>query len=166
MIRDLFRRYKLAILLMALLALNAVRYWHGKHPSETFRRAGRLPGPPGDPAAADSFSGTDPAMRQRIEAALQKMPAEQRKAVEDRIKADRTFFESLRDLPEDQRREKMREHFAQNPPPPDFDPGFPGPGGQEGGGPGSGDPVRLPPPDVRRSMDQEIANSQKNMGGS
>jgi hypothetical protein len=104
-------------------------------------------------------------MRQRMEAALQKMPAEQRKAVEERMKADRAFFESLKDLPEDQRRKKMQEHFAENPPPPGFGPGGPGPGGH-GGDPGNGDPIQLPPPDVRRSMDQQIANSLKQMNGS
>jgi hypothetical protein len=167
MIRDFFRRHRLAILLAALLLLNTVRFWHRKHHPEAFRTASRLPGPPGDPAAANSFPAPDSAMRKRIEAALQKMPEEQRKAVEDRMKADRAFFESLRDLPEDQRREKIQEHFAQNPPPPGFDPGLPGAGGPGGGGdPGNGDPVHLPPPEIRRSMDQQIANSQKQMGGS
>jgi len=167
MTRNLFRRHKLAILLAVLLALNAVIYWHGKHPSKAFPGGWRPPGRPGTAGSADAFPAPDPAMRQRMEAALQKMPQEQRKVVEDRMKADRAFFESLRDLTEDQRRAKMQEHFAENPPPPGFDPGLPGAGGPGGGGdPGSGDPVHLPPPEIRRSMDQQIANSLKQMGGS
>jgi len=174
MIRDLFRRHKLAILLAALLALNAVRYWHGKHASDASRGGGQsfgppgvpgsASGPPGGPGSANPFPEPDPAMRKRVEAALQTMPEEQRKAMEDRMKADRAFFESLRGLPEDQRRKKMEDYFAENPPPSGFGPGAPG-----AGGPGdleSGEPIQLPPPDVRRSMDQQIANSQKPIGGS
>jgi hypothetical protein len=166
MIRNLFRRNKLAILLAVLLALNAVIYWHGKHPSKAFPGGWRSPGPSENADSANAFPAPDPAMRQRMEAALQKMPKEQRKAVEDQMKADRAFFESLRDLTEDQRRAKMQEHFSQNPPPPGFGPGGPGAWGPTGGGPGNGDPVHLPPPEARRSMDQQIANSQKRAGGS
>jgi hypothetical protein len=137
MIQELFRRHKLAMVLAILLALNAFRFWNGK------------------------------AMRQRMEGAWKNLPEEQRTAMQARMQADRAFFESLRELPEDQRREKMREHFDQNPPPPGFDPGFPGGGGPGGGGdPANGDPVHLPSPEIRRSMDQQIANSQKQMGGS
>jgi hypothetical protein len=174
LIRSLFRRHKLAILLALLLTLNAVRFWRAKHSSEATRGVGRpfgppgapgsADGPPGDPGSGNPFPEPDPAMRQRMEAALQKMPEEQRKAFQDRIKADRAFFESLRDLPEGERRKKMQEYFAQNPPPEGFGPGSPG-----AGGPGeleNGQPIQLPPPDVRRSMDQQIANSQKKTGGS
>ena len=170
MIGDLFRRRKLAIVLAMLLALNAARFWHGKNAPGGSRGGGRVLGPPGAPGAdrgggADHpFPARDAAMRQRMEAAWQNMPADQRQAMEDRMKADRAFFESLRNLPEDQRSKMLQEHFAQNPPPPGF-----GPGGPKARGPGNmenGEPIQLPPPDVRRSMDQQIANSQKGPGGS
>ena len=167
MIQELFRRRKLAMVLAILLALHAFRFWNGKHPPATFPRAGRPGDPPGEPAAANPFPAPDPAMRQRMETAWKNMPEEQRTAMQARMQADRAFFESLRELPEDQRREKMREHFDQNPPPPGFDPGFPSGGGPGGGGdPADGDPVHLPSPEIRRSMDQQIANSQKQIGGS
>ena len=169
MIGDLFRRRKLAIVLAMLLALNAARFWHGKGSPGASRGGGRIFGPPGAPGAdpgrgADNpFPARDAAMRKRMETALQNIPEDQRKAIEDRMKADRVFFESLRDLPEDQRRKKMQEHFARNPPPPGLGPDGPGPAGA--GDMENGEPIRLPPPDVRRSMDQQIANSQKEPGG-
>jgi hypothetical protein len=159
MIRNVFRRHKLAIILAALLALNAMRYWHGKHLSETFHRAPTRPRPSEELANANSFPELDPGMRQRIEGALQGLSDEQRKAVEDRMTADRAFFESVQDLPEEQRREKMAEHLEQNAPLPGFDPGSTGPPG--GGDARNGDLIHLPPPDIRRSMDQQIANSRK-----
>jgi len=163
MIGDLFRRRKLAIVLAMLLALNAARFWHGKDSPGASRGGGRIFGPPGAPGADNPFPARDAAMRKRMETALQNMPEDQRKAIEDRMKADRVFFESLRNLPKDQRSKMLQEHFAQNPPPPGF-----GPGGPEARGPGeieNGEPIQLPPPDVRHSMDQQIANSQKEPGG-
>jgi hypothetical protein len=103
-----------------------------------------------------------------MELALQTLTPEQRQAFEQRMQADRAFFETLRDLPEDQRRAKMQEHFAKNPPPEGFDPGSmpppdgPPPGGPGDNGPGFNGPMHLPPPSVRRSLDQQIANSQRN----
>jgi len=164
MIRNFSLRHKWAILLAVLLALIALKSWHAKHHSEASRGGERGFAPPEAGSSDNLFREPDPAMRQRMKAALQNMPQEQRQAVEDRMKAERAFFDSLRDLPEEQRRKMMLEHFAQNPPPPGFPPGGPG-----GGGPGdldNGEPMHLPPPDVRRSMDQEIANSRKAPGGS
>jgi hypothetical protein len=170
MIENLFSRQKLAVVLAMLVALNAARFWHGKPSSASsrdgrriFRPRGAL-GTDGGPGADNPFPMPDPAMRKRMDIALQKMPEDQRKAIEDRMKEDRAFFESLHDLPEEQRRKKVEEHFAQNPQPPGF-----GPGGPGVGGPGdieNGEPIHLPPPDVRRSMDQEFADLQKTPGGS
>jgi hypothetical protein len=163
---EFLRRYKLAILLLGLLALIALRFRQGKYTSDAFRQAQHPARSPGAAVPADSFVESDPGMRQRIEGALQKLSEDQRKTVEGRMKADRALFESLRDLPENQRREKIEEFFDQNPPPL-FDPASPGIGRPGGGGvPENGDPVHLPPPEIRRSMDQQMANSQKTMGGS
>jgi hypothetical protein len=163
MIGDLSRRRKLALVLVILLALTAARFWHGKVSPGASRAGGRNFGPPGALGVNDPFPEPDTAMRKRMEAALRNVPADQRKTIEDRMKADRVFFESLRDLPEDQRRKKLQEHFAQNPPPPGL-----GPNGPGSGAPGdmdNGEPIRLPAPDIRRSMDQQIANSQGEPGG-
>ncbi len=104
------------------------------------------------------------------------MTSEERQAFEERRKADQAFFESIKALPETERRAKMREHMAKNPPPrfpggppPDgFVPGSALAGGGDGsgqGGPGGDGKVRVPPADVRRGMDQQIANGQQ-AGGS
>jgi hypothetical protein len=164
---NFFQRHKLPIVLGLLLALAALRYSKGRHPSEEFRGAQRTVPSPRGQIGADSPPEPDPGMRQRIEGALQKMSEKQRKSVEDRANADRAFFESLRNLPEDQRREKMEEHFEQNPPPQGFDPGAPGAGGPGvGGDPHNGDAIPIPPPDERHSLDEQFANSQKMMRGS
>jgi len=159
------RKHKLTIVLGALLVIIVVRFWQGRRPSHTFRRPlGAVVSPAGR-AGANSLPDPDPGMRQRIEGALQKMADQQRKSVEDRANADRAFFESLQNLPEDQRRAKLEEYFEQNPPPQGFDPGAPsvrGPGA--GGDPANGDAVPIPPPDVRHSLDQQVANAQKPLG--
>lgn len=141
--------------------------------------------PPGPPPGAQPTEE----MRAKLESALAKLPESQRVAIQARMEADKVFFESLKALPEAERRQKMQEHFAQNPPP--QIPGMermgppPGAGGGPGGPGGSGDgkdsassngpgaegakdhapdgsaPSRLPEPSVRRGMDQQIANSQK-----
>ena len=174
-----FRENKLAFVLGVLLALLAFRYWPLKHSLKEFqqpRRPTDLPGKSAAPTAQGESparspgAGSAPGMRQRLEAELDKMTDAQRKGFSERMKADLEFMESLRDLPEDQRREKMAEHFAQNPPPfgADFDGGGPGSGPPpflpgEGEGPGNG-AIHIPPPAIRRSMDQQIANSQKKLG--
>jgi len=148
---------------MVLLVLTGIRRWPRKHLS------GALPPEPGGTGFSErvspdpgGFPQPDPAMRERMEATLQKMPAEQRQTFAARMQADRAFFETLRGLPEEERRAKMEEYFAQNPPPPGFDPGaFPPAGGSGPGGvPGDGAPMHLPPPAIRHAMDQQIANSQ------
>jgi hypothetical protein len=173
--RDSLSRFKLVYILAILLVLNAIRFWSHK---KTEAEPAFPPPPPGavmDGAPPDVNAGPGgpggPPGRERREAMLEKLPAEQRKVVEARMAEDRKFFDSIHDLPEEERRLKMREHFAQNPPP--FPPNGDGrpmpPSGGEGppGGDGRGsDPfgkggMHLPPPEVRRSMDQQIANAQR-----
>ena len=171
MIHLLFRRSPLTILLVILLIMNGIRYWPHKHPAGPSAKVPGLPppgGPMGAPPEGGAFSEPNAAMPERMKAILQKMPAEQRKAFEDRMDKDRIFFASLRNLPEEQRRQKIADYFAENPAPPGFDPanGGPGIGGPGGpGGPEDGGAFPIPPPAERRSLDQQVANSQK-MGGS
>lgn len=164
---------KLAFVFSALFILCAVRLWPHKSartqnpaaPTGTFQTNA-----PGDGTPP---SGPDSAPWQRMNAVLQKLPAQQRKFAEERMRKDQAFFASLRDLPQDQRQQKIQEYLAKNPPqfPPQFDgpppTGAPGQNGEHG--PGFDDPgqrpMHLPPPEVRHSMDQQIANTQK-QGGS
>jgi hypothetical protein len=163
----LFCRSSLVILLALLLALTGLRYWPYKRAAEpdvdfadeTLPRV--VPGldsPPGD------FPGPDGATRGRMAAMLQKLPPEQRKAVQERMEKDRAVFASVAKLPAEDRRQKIEEYFAENPPPPELGPGpdIPGgPGGPGGpGDPGNGGAFAVPPPAVRRGMDAGIANSQ------
>jgi hypothetical protein len=169
MIRNLFQRHKLMLLLAVLLALTAVRGWPRKHPA-AYLTAWSSPRKPGGQPGDDPFPEPNSGMRQRMEAALQNLPKEERKAVEERMKADQAFFESVRALPPAQRAAKIQQHFAENPPP-RFGPGDPTAGDA---GPGalppppdleSGGPIQIPPPEIRRSMDQLIANSPGKAGG-
>lgn len=177
-----FLRWLLVGLAIALLigANFVIRWPHGKTSSD---KGSFPPGPPPDiagnsPNSSASPSGSPDTMRERFQAALQALPADQRKTIETRLAADRSFFDSVRNLPETERQEKIQQHFAQNPPPqipglaplsPDGTtaPGSPeGPGGGPGGpghGPESG---HIPPPSVRRSMDQHIVDSQKTASSS
>lgn len=174
-LRNSLSRFKLACILAILIVLNVIRFWPDKKsdperdfppPPSGAAKNGAPPGANFNPAGLGGTPGAE-----RMEAMLKKLPAEQRKAVEERIAADRQFFDSISDLPEEERRQKAREHFAQTPPPfpPDADgapmppPGGAGPG--DGNGPGR-EPfgkggIHLPPPEIRRSMDQQIANVQK-----
>lgn len=153
-------------ILFGLLVANVAVYW--PRTGKAGDPARRPPGLEGD--------GSPEAVRARFEAALENLPDAQRKEAQERLAADRAFFESVKDLTEAERREKVREHFAQNPP-------LPIPGlenmrpplnrnGSTGGGPGGnsgGPPVppgggpgrnRLPEPSERRKMDRQIADSQ------
>ena len=146
-----FRKHKLTIVLRVLLSIVALRYWQGRRPSDTFRRPLGAVVSPGGQAGANSLPDPDPGLRWRIEAALQKLADKQRESVEERANADRAFFESLQNLPEKQRREKLEEYFDQNPPPLGFDPGSPSVRGPAaGGGPTNGGAVPIPSPDVRQ----------------
>lgn len=173
--RESLSRFKLAYILAILVVLNVIRFWAQK------RDDGEpaFPPPPlgaaigGAPLDANAGPGGPggPPRRERMEAMLNRLPAEQRKVVVERMAEERKFFDSIRDLPEEQRSQKMQEHFAQNSPPfppngdgpPIAPPGGVGSGGGNGPGPesfGKGG-MHLPPPGVRRSMDQQIANAQK-----
>jgi hypothetical protein len=138
------RRHKWWLILAVLLVLNAIHYWPTKH---TTRRQAGGPPPPG------GFPQPDAAMEARINS----LPDDQKLAVEDWMKQDRDFAASIQNLPEAERREKMQEHFSENPPPPGLP--FPGPGGPDDGG-----APHIPPPDVRRGMDQGLVNSMNNAG--
>jgi hypothetical protein len=162
MTQILFRRYSLPFLLLLLLALNGIHYWPRRHALGVLPRQSRA-NAPDVPAGPNDGAQFDAVMRQRMEAALQKLPPEQRQVADERMQADRSFFESLRGLPEDQRREKLEKYFAENPPPSGVAPESLPPGGPglDGGPPGDGGPMHLPAPAIRRSMDQQIANARK-----
>jgi len=169
----MFRRFPLAVLLAVLLIIDGIKYWPPRHSGQALADARnlprRIPGLPEDLRGADAFPEPAAAMRQRLDAMLQRIPEEQRKAIQDHLEKDRIFFASLRNLPEEQRRQKIAEYFAQNPPPPGFDPtnggaGIGGPGGP--GGPEDGGAFPIPPPAERRSLDQQVADSQRQMEGS
>src|ERR1700744_5571246 len=98
---SLLRQYGLLALTILMLILTAIRFWPGKHP-----KSGAFPGPGGPPTGMGPGALPDDAMRERMENAVKDMPPEQRQAFETRMKADREFFASVRDLPEDQRRER------------------------------------------------------------
>lgn len=154
------------LILPLLLLANLVLHW-------PFGKQDRT-GPPAPPGLEGRGPGQD--FQTKIQAALEKLPAGERVVIEERIQADRKFFDSLGNLSPGERRKKVEAHFAANPPikipglelppppPGNGAPGAPGggPGGLEGGaggpdgGPGSG---HLPSPDVRRGLDQGIVNS-------
>jgi len=160
MLSMLFRRSNLAILLALLLVLTGLHYWPHKHPPKP--EGGIAGGAP--PPGSGDFPAPDGAMRERMNAMLQKLPAEQRQALQERMEKDSTFFASVANLPPEERRQKTQQYFAENPPPPELGPGPNGPGGPRGpggpGGPGDGGAFSLPPPAARRGMDAGIANSQ------
>lgn len=157
-------------LLAVLLLANLVTLWPSKKAARSGPRPGDVP--------ANFTQGVPPApteeMRLQLQASLEKLPADQRKQVEDRMQADRAFFDSVRNLPEEERRAKMAEHRQTNPPLQipgfEFAGGLGGPrsntniesrdgdGLGPGGGPGKG---HIPDPSVRRGMDQRIADSQR-----
>lgn len=163
----------LAAFLFVLLAANGLRYWIS-HRSAAHQPPG-FPGGPGGPGEPPPF---DDAMQERFKAMIARLPEEKRQIAEERFAADRAFFESVRALPADERRQKMQEYFARNPPPPGLD--LPPPGGlppgapdgaEAGGGAGSGQSglpgragrvPRIPEPGIRQSLDTQIINAQKN----
>ncbi len=158
------QRYRLWGLLILLIVLNAVVFWPKKKSGGAFADRsfppGEFGGPPREP---------DAKMKARFEAMLKNMTAEERSAFEERRKADRAFFESLKNLSGEERRKKMEEHRAANPPPPTPAGQKPGPppmaadgdngDGGKGGPAGNGGP-HVPSPSVRRGMDQRIVDSQ------
>src|SRR5271166_5655805 len=144
-ILEFLNRHKWWLLLAVLLILNVIRYWPVKHKTQGFA---------GGPPMAHGFPTPDAAMQARIDA----LPDDQKQAVNDWMQQQKDFFASVQSLPDDQKQQKMMEHFSQNPPPP----GMPFPGGP-GGQPGHGN-IHVPPPEVRRGMDQGLVNAMKNGG--
>lgn len=148
-----------------LLLANLIIHWPGKkHPA--------APGPLGMGGAPP------PEIQAQIDAAIQKLPEDQRIAASKRMEEERAFFDSVKTMPEQERQQKIQEHFAQNPmpqipgvpsPPPGSAPGANGTstGGNGGPGPGGGSggdwmqSGHIPQPEARHSMDQNIVNSQK-----
>lgn len=157
------RRYvlfwiSLAILLIANILIRIPQKSHAlaERPSDW---AVELPG-------ASGRSSMEPNTKMREGAWLSQLPEEERRKIEERRAADRSFFASINDLPESERSQKIQEYFEQNPPPVPADTNAPG--GQRPPGPGGPAPngsrgrpgTRLPEPDQRRSMDKRIADSQ------
>lgn len=133
---------------------------------------------------ADPSSEQGQQMEQRFNEMLQNLPEDQQAAMKERHEKDVAFFSSIKDLPDQERMEKVREYFEQNPPqmpPGGMRPGNFGPGGgfnnnNNGQGPGAapgdqpdqsgpgggGAGVRIPPPEQRQQMDSQIVQSQRN----
>lgn len=165
------RQYRLAFVLFVLIFLVVFRLW--SHRPREVKYGPSVPAAiRGNGPFSDGPPGPDSAPWQRMQEAIQKLPVEQRKQIEERMQQDQEFFATLQALPPEQRRQKMEEHLAQNPPPflppPPTDggpPPMPGPGG--GGGPGGPEngPMHLPSPSVRHDLDRQIANSQRKAGG-
>jgi hypothetical protein len=148
-------------LLLLLILANLVIHW----PRKTHSKVNAAGAPHGVQRAPDNPPAE---IKAQLEAAVQNLPEDQRAAVTQRMSEDRAFFDSVKDLPEQERQQKTQEHFVQNPPP--QIPGMPSPSDSERG-PGNdhGTPVsgegpqsgHIPSPEVRYGMDQQIANAQK-----
>jgi len=155
-------------LLLGLLIVNLAVYWPRTKGSD------ELYGHP-------PWQGGEGAPGARLEAALASLPEADRKKVQEHVAAERAFFASIKDLAEDDRRQKMQEYFSKNPPPevpgmgrPAFVPVGDAPplptvgqAGRSSSGPTepSGNMPRLnrlPEPLERREMDQQFVNSRKN----
>lgn len=174
MIFDFIRRYWLALILVLCVVINVFIYW----PKKSEERGG--PGMAGGPG------------RERMEQMIESLPADQQAEARAHMAKMDEFRESVANLPEDERREKMREFFDENPPPQiagmPGGPGRPNQGdapndgpsvanggegadgprtvsndgndrGPGGGGPGRG--ARVPPVEVRKQMDKQIAQAQR-----
>lgn len=150
-----------AIFLLVLLLANLFIYWPRNRRPESF---------PGRHALALTEIGARPVPSAEMsQAGLQKLPEAQRKAAQERMADDLAFFDTIKNLPEEERHEKMLERFKKNPPLQ-----IPGLGSMEGTPPGSGGPGggtggpesgHIPDPQVRHSMDQHIVDSQRKGGG-
>lgn len=130
---SLFRQRRLWIaVLLGLIIINLAVHW----PWSAQRHGmGQPPGPP--PNGAQGPRSDE--MRAKMESALAKLPEAQQTAIRNRMEADKAFFDSIKTLSETERRQKMQEHFAQNPPPqiPGMEKMGPPPGMAGGpGGPG------------------------------
>lgn len=147
------------LLIPALIISNLFLHW----PSV---QNGRRPTAPNHGNGGDSGRDFEGKIEGKIHAVLEKLPSDQRVAIEQRIQAEREFFDSLRSLPVEERREKAESHFSkippvqipglELPPPPEENGGPGGPGDIRDGGPERG---HIPPPDVRRGLDQGIVNA-------
>ncbi len=119
-------------------------------------------------AGVEGFSEPPAGVRRSLESALEKMAPPQRQKFEERLQADRTFFASVRELPEIVRRERVQEYLSSHPlplelmppngGPPNSLPPLPGPPGISGRP--DAEPMHLPDPATRYALDQQVANSQ------
>lgn len=182
------RRFWLAVVLLIAVALTLFTYWPRKK-SRPDRFGGGPPGPPPE-LFADPSSPEAAEQEARFQSLLKSLPEDRRKDMEARHAADQAFVAAIKDLPEQERREKLREHFRQLPPPGGDGPpraGTSGPseeksasgsdstmGAAGGGSSGSGRPgdpegpggdrgVRIPPVEQRHSMDKHIADSMRQL---
>lgn len=72
-------------------------------------------GPPPDAPRPDRGGNPGDRMRrmgERMQARIDNLPPEQRAAAQDRLNAEREFWQSLRDLPPDERRAKIQERMS------------------------------------------------------
>jgi hypothetical protein len=150
--RDFLERHRTWVIVLAVLALgNLIFHW----PHQVVARPDGFPGGP-PPMGADGAAppAPTPEMQARMEARLKKMTPERRAKFEARRQAEQAFFDSVRDLPETERKQKLQEHFtAHRPGGPDGEDDD-GPGGPDGGG-----TMHIPSVDTRRAMDQQIVNN-------
>jgi len=171
---ELLKKYRNPIGILAVLLLaNLMVHWPSKKNPQ--RETG---------SGAPLFTGEMPEeMRSQFDDALKKLPEDQKVALKKRMAEEHSFFDSIKGLPDEERDRKIHEHFERNPPP--AIPGLPmpplpgtvsaeggnpgnvppgaagqsGSGGRKGkGGPWSG---HIPPPEMRRTWDQNIATSQE-----
>ena len=99
------QRHKLPIGVGTLVAIIVREVRQGQRSPDAPRQARGVVVPSRGQAGANSLHEPDHGVRQQIEGAFQNLADKQRKAIEDRAKADHAFFESLQSLSEDQRRE-------------------------------------------------------------
>lgn len=178
---ELFKKYRIPLgILTILLLANLAVHWPDK------RTPKAKPG-----AGAPPFAGEMPAeMRPQFDEAMKRLPEDQRAVIEKRMVEERAFFDSVKELPDQEKQKRVSEHMEQNPPPqipglpmpPLAGAGPPGTASSEGGGPGSGQPPgpggppgsggrpdgkggpwsgHVPPPEMRHIWDQNIATSQE-----
>jgi hypothetical protein len=154
---EYFRHYRLVLLLIVLVGLNVYYFWPTKKTTQT-----GFPHPPGGMPPMGQPSA-------EMEARIKALPEDQQTAIKQRMQQDKEFFASIGNLSDSEKQQKIHDYMSKNPPPAGMFPGGPpgskdGPGGPPPGGPG--DTPHIPPPDVRRDMDQHLVDAMKNSSAS
>jgi len=113
--RDI-RRCALPSVILLLLILAAVEYLIKPRPQigANWKPERSLAGD-GQLKWIEGFPWPEASMSERMENALRTLSSDERQSFLFRMQADRPFFESIRNLPEDQRREIVWDYFAANP---------------------------------------------------